>query len=78
MFDTNGQLFFPNVGINPEHPFWVPEFVGDTIVVNGKAWPFMAVQPKRYRFIFLNGSNARAYELFLMSKPPASRAPRSG
>ncbi len=75
MFDTNGQLFFPNVGINPEHPYWVPEFVGDVIVVNGKAWPFMNVQPKRYKFIFLNGSNARAYELFLMSKTTGLKGP---
>ncbi len=67
MFDTNGQLFFPNVGINPEHPFWVPEFVGDTIVVNGKVWPFLNVAPKRYRFLFINGSNARTYELFLVN-----------
>jgi spore coat protein A, manganese oxidase len=65
MFDTNGQLFFPTVGINPEHPFWVPEFEGDTIVVNGKVWPFLNVAPKRYRFLFINGSNARAYEMFL-------------
>ena len=65
MFDTNGQLFFPNVGINPEHPFWVPEFVGDTIVVNGKVWPFLNVEPRRYRFLFINGSNARTYELFI-------------
>jgi spore coat protein A, manganese oxidase len=65
MFDTNGQLFFPNVGINPEHPYWVPEFVGDTICVNGKAWPYLVVEPKRYRFLFLNGSNARSYELYL-------------
>ena len=63
MFDTMGQLFFPNIGINPEHPFWVPEFVGDTIVVNGKAWPYLDVQPRRYRFLFLNGSNARTYEM---------------
>jgi len=75
MFDTTGQLFFPNVGINPEHPFWVPEFVGDVIVVNGKAWPFFNVQPKRYRFIFLNGSNARAYELSLMSKTTGLKGP---
>ncbi len=75
MFDTTGQLFFPNVGINPEHPFWVPEFVGDVIVVNGKAWPFFNVQPKRYRFIFLNGSNARSYELFLLSKTTGLKGP---
>ena len=71
MFDTNGQLYFPGNDANgvftpnPDHPYWVPEFVGDAIVVNGKAWPFFNVQPKRYRFLFLNGSNARTYELFL-------------
>jgi spore coat protein A len=72
MFDTNGQLFFPADSAggllwapNPEHPYWVPEFVGDTIVVNGKSWPYMNVQPKRYTFLFLNGSNARTYEMVL-------------
>jgi spore coat protein A len=67
MFDTNGQLFFPNIGINPEHPYWIPEFVGDTIVVNGKVWPFLNVEPRRYRFMFINGSNARTYEMFLVN-----------
>ena len=77
MFDTNGQLFFPSdtlggvqYSINPQHPYWVPEFVGDTIVVNGKAWPFKNVDPKRYRFLFLNGSNARTYELSLPGNVP--------
>ena len=64
-FDTNGQLMIPVAGLNPEHPYWVPEFVGDTIVVNGKAWPFLNVQAKRYRFLIINGSNARTYELSL-------------
>ena len=76
MFDTNGQLYFP-AGIpfisNPEHPFWVPEFVGDTIVVNGKTWPFLNVEPKRYTFLFLNGSNARAYEMFLVDPVSGNR-----
>ena len=72
-FDTNGQFFLPAdsyAGIqwatNPEHPYWVPEFVGDTIVINGKAWPKKAVERKRYRFLLINGSNARAYEMFLV------------
>jgi spore coat protein A len=72
MFDTNGQLYFPNVGINPEHPFWIPEFVGDTIVINGKVWPFLNVEPRRYRFLLINGSNARTYELFLVN--PVTKA----
>ncbi|MGE5460912.1 MAG: multicopper oxidase family protein [Solirubrobacterales bacterium] len=78
MFDVDGQLFFPS-GIpyipNPEHPFWVPEFIGDTIVVNGKVWPYLEVEPKRYRFIVLNGSNARAYELFLVDPASKRRGP---
>jgi spore coat protein A, manganese oxidase len=73
MFDTNGQLFMQadSAGgflwaTNPQHPYWTPEFVGDTIVVNGKAWPYLNVEPKRYRFWFINGSNARTYEMFLI------------
>lgn len=80
IFDTNGQLFFPadSAGgvlwaTNPEHPYWVPEFVGDTIVVNGKTWPFMNVEPKRYTFLFINGSNARTYEMSLTD--PVSKNP---
>ncbi len=65
MFDTNGQLYFPNMGPNPEHPFWMMEFFGDTIVVNGKVWPFINVEARRYRFLLINGSNARTYELSL-------------
>jgi spore coat protein A len=71
-FDTNGQLLWPDgtptdnpTGLNgppgnPDiHPFWVPEFFGDVITVNGKSWPVLDVQPRRYRFRFLNASNAR-------------------
>jgi len=54
MFDTNGELFFPSASAggvlwapNPEHPYWVPEFLGDVILVNGRSWPYMDVQPKR-------------------------------
>jgi len=82
MFDANGQLFFPSDSAgglqwapNPEHPYWVPEFVGDTICVNGKAWPFLEVAPKRYTFLFLNGSNARSYEMFLIDPVSGNRGP---
>ncbi len=73
MFDTNGQFFFPadSAGgilwaLNPEHPYWVPEFIGDTICVNGKAWPRKTVEQRRYLFMCINGSNARTYELQLV------------
>jgi FtsP/CotA-like multicopper oxidase with cupredoxin domain len=65
MFDTNGQLFFGAGGTTPEHPWWIPEFIGNVIVVNGKSWPYLNVEPKKYRFLFLNGSNARTYDVRL-------------
>ncbi|MBY0249685.1 MAG: multicopper oxidase domain-containing protein [Nitrospiraceae bacterium] len=69
MFDTTGQLYFPNMGPNPEHPFWMMEFFGDTNVVNGKVWPYLNVEARRYRFLLINGSNARTYELSLSGQP---------
>jgi spore coat protein A len=76
MFDTNGQLYFPNIGINPDHPYWVPEFVGDTIVVNGKVWPYMNVDRQRYRFYTINGSNSRPYDMFLQDLVSKVKGPR--
>lgn len=40
-------------------------FFGDVMVVNGKAWPYMQVEPRQYRFRVLNGSNSRSYTLQL-------------
>lgn len=76
MFDTNGQLYFPNIGINPEHPYWVPEFVGDTIVVNGKVWPYLNVDRQRYRFLIINGSNSRPYDMYLIDRVSGVKGPR--
>jgi FtsP/CotA-like multicopper oxidase with cupredoxin domain len=76
MFDTNGQLYFPNIGVNPEHPFWVPEFVGDTIIVNGKVWPYLNVDRQRYRFYVINGSNSRPYDMFLIDLVSGIKGPR--
>jgi spore coat protein A len=75
MFDTNGQLFFPVGGGNPEHPYWVPEFVGDTIIVNGKVWPYLSVDQKRYRFYVINGSNSRPYDMFLQDQATGVKYP---
>jgi spore coat protein A len=73
MFDTNGQLLFPDgtggIGLNgtppnPEiHPYWIPEFFGDVILVNAKSWPFLEVEPRRYRFRIADGANARFFNL---------------
>lgn len=44
-------------------PSIVAEFFGDVIVVNGKAWPKLDVEPRHYRLRFLNGSDSRFYVL---------------
>src|SRR4051812_19704259 len=36
---------------------------GDTPVVNGKAYPFLAVEPRRYRLRILDASNSRLWRL---------------
>jgi len=66
-FDTNCEIMY-NLASNPQpnpaaHPFWIPEFIGDAIVVNGKTWPVLDVEPRQYRFRLVNGSNARFYVL---------------
>jgi spore coat protein A len=65
-FDQHGQLFYPDTG-DKCHPIWVPIAYHDTAVVNGKVWPFLEVEPRKYRFRILNGSNARFYNLSLTS-----------
>ena len=47
------------------HPIWIPEFFGDVILVNGKVWPYLEVEPRKYRFRFLNGAQARFFSLAL-------------
>lgn len=84
-FDTNGQLYFPDgsspFGLNGDptnpgvHPFWIPEFFGDAILVNGKTWPYQEVEPRRYRFRLVNASNARMYELRLLNRATSAAGP---
>ncbi|NOZ54357.1 MAG: multicopper oxidase domain-containing protein [Gammaproteobacteria bacterium] len=77
-FYTDGSLAYPNEPfIDPATgqvatldpitgepvPSVVPEFFGDTILVNGKTWPVLDVEPRKYRFRVLNGSNSRFYNM---------------
>jgi spore coat protein A len=64
LFDASGQLFY-----SPD-PTWIPEFFGDTPVVNGAVRPYLNVEPRRYRFRILNASNARFWNLAIQGGPP--------
>ncbi|KAF8724569.1 hypothetical protein HU200_020832 [Digitaria exilis] len=62
----DGSLFMNRTGNNPDvHPQWQPEYFGSVVVVNGKAWPFLRVRRRLYRFRILNASNARFFRLSL-------------
>jgi FtsP/CotA-like multicopper oxidase with cupredoxin domain len=70
-FNADGSLFYPDSraffdGFSGPYipdtdisPIWNPEFFGNTIVVNGRTWPFLNVEQRRYRFRVLNGCNSR-------------------
>lgn len=69
-FNPDGSLFYPAEPDPPVpnvFPSVVPEFFGDTILVNGKVWPYLKVEPRKYRFRIVNGSNSRFYTMTLSS-----------
>lgn len=64
-FRTDGSIYMNSTGNNPSiHPQWQPEYFGDAIIVNGKAWPRLTVRRRKYRFRIINTSNARFFRFF--------------
>ena len=84
-FNSNGALFYPasrsffDGFTGPYAPFsdiapiWNPEFFGNTMVVNGRTWPVLNVEARRYRFRILNGCNSRFLVLKIVAQPLAAR-----
>ncbi|GAB3790067.1 multicopper oxidase family protein [Virgibacillus kimchii] len=70
-FNRDGSLFYPSQPDDAEenfpNPSILPAFLGDAILANGKVWPYVEVEPRKYRFRILNGSNTRTYQLHLDS-----------
>jgi spore coat protein A len=60
-FNPDGTFLYPTSDI--EGVTWIGEYFGDTMLVNGKVWPFLEVEPRMYRFRILNGCNARILNL---------------
>ncbi len=59
----DGQLSYP-VSPDPERP-WVPEAFGEAHLINGKLFPYLDVEARKYRIRILNGANGRFYRLSL-------------
>ncbi|HSK69611.1 MAG TPA: multicopper oxidase, partial [Candidatus Limnocylindria bacterium] len=79
-FMADGSLFYPGTRAffdgyegpyRPDSsvpPIWNPEFFGDAIMVNGRTWPYLEVEPALYRLRVLNGCNSR-FLLLRFSEP---------
>lgn len=84
-FKADGSLFYPDTRAffdefagpyipgSDVPPIWNPEVFGNTMVVNGRTWPFLDVEPRRYRLRVLNGCNSRFLILKLATDPLAAR-----
>jgi spore coat protein A len=86
-FNSDGSLFFPSsrdffgdvpaggpyIPTTDVSPIWNPEFFGNTMVVNGRTWPKLNVEPRRYRFRLVNACNTRVVMLKVASDPNAPR-----
>jgi bilirubin oxidase len=84
-FHPDGSLFYPEsreffdqfegpyIPASDVSPIWNPEFFGNSMVVNGRTWPHLDVEPRRYRFRCLNGCNARFLILKMVTNALAAR-----
>ena len=61
--DREGQLLYP-VSAAAGAPF-VSEFYGNALICNGKLFPYLEVQPRKYRFRLLNAANGSFFHLTL-------------
>jgi bilirubin oxidase len=59
-------------------PQWNPEFFGNTMVVNGKTWPYLNVEQRRYRLRLLNGSQSRFLILKMSNGMPFTQIGSEG
>jgi spore coat protein A, manganese oxidase len=60
-FNPDGTFLYPTSDVSGAT--WIGEYFGDVMLVNGKVWPFLEVEPRMYRFRILNGCNARILSL---------------
>ncbi len=68
--EKTGQIAYDNTGHNG--------YLGDTMVVNGIAYPKLSVRNRKYRFRILDGSNARVFSLRILSEEDFHRLHRDG
>lgn len=68
---------------NSDGTLWDPEkngettsVYGDVIQVNGQPWPYMDVEPRKYRFRWLNSAISRTFNLYYeLESAPGKKLP---
>jgi bilirubin oxidase len=77
-FNTDGSIAWPAqdaqagpyIPTTDIPPIWSdPGQTGNVMLVNGNSWPFLQVEPRRYRFRLLNACNFRVLTLKVVSDP---------
>ncbi|MGC2619762.1 MAG: multicopper oxidase [Acidobacteriaceae bacterium] len=65
--DDRGQLLYAPTNedgsLTPQGK-WGPEFFGNLPVINGAVYPYLDVEPRKYRLRILNGANSRFFHLY--------------
>jgi spore coat protein A len=75
LFNADGTLSYPVQAPDvspPIPPVWIPEFFGDTALVNGTVLPYLEVEPRQYRLRMLNACNARFLHVTLVNGEDAA------
>jgi spore coat protein A, manganese oxidase len=62
-FNADGTFRYPPSDI--PGVTWIGEYFGDVMLVNGKVWPYLDVEPRMYRLRIINGCNSRILGLDL-------------
>ncbi|KAK4897525.1 hypothetical protein LTR27_004669 [Elasticomyces elasticus] len=69
-YNTDGTLWDPDT--NGE----TTSVYGDVFHVNGQPWPHLKVEPRKYRFRFLDAAISRSYQMYLVAdKASNTRVP---
>lgn len=69
--DGEGAIL-PEINFLGGGPTGLAEFFGDHMLVNGKIWPKMNVEPRNYRLRLLNGCDSRFLAVEFWEVPPGT------
>ncbi|KAF1992593.1 Cupredoxin [Aulographum hederae CBS 113979] len=65
-YNSDGTLWSPEANDETDSLF------GDVIHVNGQPWPYFKVEPRKYRFRFLDTSVSRTFSLYFVADKASS------